>query len=114
MPDVDRCRSACALSTGGVATGLLASTGIETFEEVGGRLGRVALRSEGGSMERVPRPRAGEAVVLGVVVVAFGLRVRLAGDLVGDLAGDLAGVLDCGGVGRGVSRVSRVSRAGVS
>ena len=105
MPDVDLCGSALALSIGGVATGLLASTGIETFEEVGGRLGRVARRSDGGSTERVPRRReAGEAVDFGVVVVvAFGLRVRL--------AGALAGVLVCGGVGRGVSRISR---AGVS
>ena len=105
MPDVDLGRSTFALSIGGVAKGLFARIGIEAFEEVGGRLGRVAISSEGVSTDRVPRGReAGEAVNLGVVVVVFGLRVRL--------AGDLAGVLeDCGGVGR---EVSRVSRAGVS
>ena len=102
MPDVDLCRSPFTLSIGGLAKGLFASTEIEAFEEEGGRLGRVAPRSEGVSTERVPRERgAGDVLDFGVVVVvvAFGFRVRLTGDLAGDLAGDFAGGLDCGGVG---------------
>ena len=110
MPDVDRCRSALALSTGGVFCGLLARAGIELLEDMVGRVGRAVPCSDGGSVERIPRARdAGEEVALDVAVVALGFRVRL--------TGDLAGVLVGGGAGRGVSDergVSRISRTGVS